>query len=138
MPSTTSRHRFASLPLRPIISSIAVTAIFLTSTAAPAGGDHSPKHGGVVAAGKAADYELVVKADGVRLYVSDHGKPMDLSKAAAKVTVLTGADKQQFDLKPAGNRLEAPGPVTVRPGATAVAVVTNQNKTLGTAQFKLP
>lgn len=35
----------------------------------------------------------MAKPDALHLYVSDHGKPMDLSKASAKVTLLAGAEK---------------------------------------------
>lgn len=102
-----------------------------------AGHDHSATHGGVFVAGKEADYELVAKPDVIRLFVSDHGKPMDLSKAAAKVTLLSGSDKQEVELKPAGGALEAKGAFKVAPGTKVVAVVSNNGKTLGTARFAL-
>ncbi|MCR5882164.1 hypothetical protein LRS03_04525 [Rhizobacter sp. J219] len=99
--------------------------------------DHSAKHGGVFVEGKEADYELVAKPDLIRLYVNDHGKPMDVSKGSAKVTLLSGSDKQEVELKPAGAALEAKGAFKVGPGTKAVAVVTNAGKTLGTARFTL-
>ena len=95
--------------------------------------DHTPRHGGLVAPGKEADFELVAKPDTLQLYLSDHGKPMDLSKASAKVTLLADAEKTEVELKPAGDKLEA----KVAAGTKAVAVVTNSGKTLGTARFTL-
>jgi hypothetical protein len=99
--------------------------------------DHAPKHGGVMVPGKEADYELVATADVIRLYVTDHGKPMELSKASAKLTLLSGADKQEVELKPASGMLEAKGAFKVGPGTRAVAVISNGGKTLGTARFAL-
>lgn len=99
--------------------------------------DHAPQHGGLVAPGKAADFELVAKRDVLHLYLSDHGKPMEVSKASAKVTLLAGAEKAEVELKPAGDKLEAKGSFNVSAGTKVVAVVTNAGKTLGTARFTL-
>jgi hypothetical protein len=99
--------------------------------------DHAPRHGGVVAPGKEADFELVARPDALQLYMSDHGKPMDPSRAAAKLTLLAGAEKTEVELKPAGDKLEAKGSFKVAAGTKAVAVVTNAGKTLGTARFTL-
>jgi hypothetical protein len=98
---------------------------------------HDPAHGGIVAAAKEADYELVAQADVLQLYVSDHGKARDLSRASAKLTLLAGKDKQEAQLLPAGDRLEARGAFKVAPGTKVVAVVTDGGKALGTARFTL-
>jgi hypothetical protein len=98
---------------------------------------HAAQHGGVFVEGKEADYELVAKPELIQLYVADHGKPLDLSKASAKVTLLNGAEKQEVELKPAAGKLEASGTFKVGAGTKAVAVVTNAGKTLGTARFTL-
>jgi hypothetical protein len=69
----------------------------------------------VVAEAKDIDFELVAKPDSLRLYVRDHGKPVEVgnskAKAKAKLTLLGGGAKQEVALKPAGDRLEATGPV---------------------------
>jgi hypothetical protein len=98
--------------------------------------DHKPLHGGVVAEVKDVDYELVAKPSTIQIYVRDHGKPVDLSKATAKVTLLTGTAKQEVELKPAGDRLEAGGSFRVGAGTKAVAVVTINGKP-ATARFTL-
>jgi hypothetical protein len=116
---------------------IATAAIaFALAGAAHAAGshDHSPKHGGVVTEVKDIDYELVAKPAAIQLYLRDHGKPVDLSKATAKVTLLTGTEKQEVELKPAGDKLEATGTFKVGPGTKAVAVVTVNGKP-ATARF---
>lgn len=85
------------------------------------GHDHKPLHGGVVAEVKDIDYELVAKPDVLQLHVRDHGKALDVSGATAKVTLLSGKDRQGVELKPAGNRLEAKGGINVAAGTKAVA-----------------
>ena len=124
-------------------TTIAALALAFAGAACAAGNhghghahEHRPAHGGVVAEVRNMDYELVARPDGVQLYVSDHGKPADVSKASAKVTLLTGADKQEVELQPAGDRLEASGSFKVGPGTKAVAVVTIQGKP-ATARFTL-
>jgi len=93
-----------------------------------AGDDHKPLHGGVVTATKLMDYELVAKPTVIHLYLRDHGKAADVSKAIAKLTLLTGTEKQEVELKPAGDKLEATGSFKVGPGTKAVAVVTVAGK----------
>jgi hypothetical protein len=115
----------------------AAIALVLASTAHASGAhDHSPKHGGVVTEVKDMDYELVAKSSVVQLYLRDHGKKVDIAKATAKVTLLTGAEKQEVELKPAGDKLEATGSFKVGPGTKAVAVVTVAGKP-STARFTL-
>jgi hypothetical protein len=100
------------------------------------GHEHKPLHGGVVVEVKDMDYELVVKPDAIRLHVRDHGKPVDVSKATAKVTLLAGSDKQEVDLKPTGDKLEAKGSFRVVAGAKAVAQYSANGKT-ATVRFVL-
>ena len=98
--------------------------------------EHQPMHGGVVVEVKDMDYELVAKATAIQLYQRDHGKPADVSKATAKITLLTGTEKQEVELKPAGDKFEATGTFKVGPGTKAVAVVTVAGKP-ATARFTL-
>jgi hypothetical protein len=115
----------------------AAIALVLASTAHASGAhDHSPKHGGVVTEVKDMDYELVAKSNAIQLYLRDHGKKVDMSKATAKVTLLTGAEKQEVELKPTGDKLETTGSFKVGPGTKAVAVVTVNGKP-STARFTL-
>lgn len=121
---------------------IAAVLLSLASGAFAAGGhkhahEHESLHGGVVVEAKDIDYELVVKPDTLQLFLRDHGKPMDVAKASAKVTLLAGTDKQEVTLTPAGDKLEAKGTFKLTAGAKAVAVVTNNGKTLGTVRFPL-
>ncbi len=102
-----------------------------------AGDDHKPMHGGVVTATKVMDYELVAEPTMIQLYLRDHGKAADVSKATAKITLLTGTEKQEVELKPVGDKLEATGTFKVGPGTKVVAVVTIAGKPAGTVRFAL-
>jgi hypothetical protein len=59
-----------------------------------------------------------------------------VSQGQREVTLLTGTEKQEVDLKPAGDKLEATGSFKVGPGTKAVAVVTINGKA-ATARFTL-
>jgi hypothetical protein len=98
--------------------------------------EHKPLHGGVLVEVRGMDYELVAKPAVIQLYLRDHGKPADVSKASAKVTLLTGTEKQEIELKPAGDKLQATGTFNVGAGTKAVAVVTVAGKPV-TARFAL-
>lgn len=120
------------------VAALAALYAGLAGNAAHAGDDHhKPTKGGVFAAGKEADYELVARPALLQLYVSDHGKPRDVAKASARLTLLAGTEKQEVELKPAGDRLEAAGSFKVGVGTKVVAVVSDGGKVLGTARFTL-
>ncbi len=122
---------------------LAAIAMTLATTAFAAGDkhghthEHKPMHGGVVVEVKDIDYELVAKPTAIQLHLRDHGKPTDLSKASAKLTLLSGAEKQEVELKPAGDKLEATGAFKVGPGTKVVALVTIAGKPAGTVRFAL-
>ncbi len=98
--------------------------------------EHKPLHGGVVVEVKDIDYELVAKPTVIQLHLRDHGKPADVSKATAKVTMLSGTEKQEVELKPAGDKLEASGNFKVGAGTKAVAVVSVAGKA-ATVRFSI-
>lgn len=122
---------------------IALAALTLgiaaTPTAFAAGNhDHSPKHGGVVAEGKAFDAELVAKPDLITVHFSDHGKPMMTKGAKGKITLLTGADKTEVELMPAGDsRMEAKGKFNLSAGTKAVAEITLEGRKPSTVRFAI-
>ena len=99
--------------------------------------EHKPLHGGLVVEVKDMDYELVAKPTVIQLHLRDHGKPSDVAKASAKLTLLSGAEKQEVELKPAGDKLEATGTFKVGPGTKVVAMVTIAGKPAGTVRFAL-
>lgn len=98
---------------------------------------HKPMHGGVVAEVKDIDYELVAKPTVIQLHLRDHGKPADISKATAKLTLLSGTEKQEVELKPAGDKLESLGTFKVGPDTKVLALVTVAGKPASTVRFAL-
>jgi len=118
---------------------LAASLVVTTGTALAHGDEHAhtPLHGGVVTEVKDMDYELVAKPGVVKLYLRDHGKPADVAKASAKLTLLAGTDKQDVELKPAGDRLEAAGSFKTAAGTKAVVVVRIDGKPASTARFTL-
>lgn len=86
--------------------------------------DVKPTKGGVVSVVRDVAYELVATSDSIAIYVTDHGKAVDLKGASAKVTVLTAADKVDVALAPAGDRLQAKGSFKVGAGTKVAAQVT--------------
>ena len=130
-------HRIATL--------VAISTALLALPAAAADGKHAtgdhhkPKYGGVVQEVKEVQYELVAKADSIAIFVEDHGKKVDTKGATAKVTLLTGKDKSEATLVPAGeNKLEAKGKFDVKSGTKMVSVVTLAGKSGVTARFVVP
>lgn len=114
------------------MNKLKIAAAFFLLAAGPAWSssshDHKPLHGGIVAETREMDFELVAKPDLLQLYLRDHGKPVDISKATGKLTLLVGTEKQEVKLQPAGNRLEAKGQFKVPAGAKAVAQVSVAGK----------
>ena len=122
---------------------LATLALALAGSAFAAGDkhdhahEHKPLHGGVVVAVKDMDYELVAKPTLIQLHLRDHGKPADVSRASAKLTLLTGTEKQQVELKPVGDRLEAAGSFKLAAGTKVVAVISGAGPAQSTARFTL-
>lgn len=120
---------------------LAAFAFSMSGLAFAAGGhDHGherkPLHGGVVSEVKDVDYELVVKPDLIQLHLRDHGKAVDVSKTNAKLTILVGTDKQEIELKPAGQALEASGSFKLA-NSKIVALVSVPGKAPATVRFVL-
>ena len=122
-----------------LIQFFAALALATTATAFAAE-DHShaikPLHGGTVVVVKDVEFELVAKPGVLQLHLRDHGKPVDVSQASAKLTLLAGADKQEVELKPAGDKLEAKGSFKLVANTKVVAIVSLAGKS-STARFVL-
>lgn len=127
------------LTLAPALALALASCLALSSGAAMAAGehDHVAKFGGVVVETKVGDLEIVAKPDALQIYVSDHGKPMKLDGAKAKVTLLNGTEKSEAVLAPAGDKLEAKGAFKVGKGTKGIAVVTLAGKPPATARFSV-
>lgn len=119
---------------------LVATLVLAVSATAYAAEDHGhqikPLQGGVVSVVKDIEYELVAKPDTLQLHLRDHGKPVDVSQASAKLTLLAGSDKQEVELKPVGDKLEAKGGFKVAANTKVLAVVALAGKS-STARFVL-
>ena len=126
--------------MKPIHLITAITLSMSGHAFAAAGHDHGHEHqslhGGVVTEVKDMDYELVTKPEVIQLHLRDHGKPVDVANASAKLTILLGTEKQEIELKPAGQWLEAKGNFKVD-GGKAVALVSFKGKSPVSVRFML-
>lgn len=95
-----------------------------------------PAHGGVIVEAKDIDVELVAKSDILAIYLSDHGKPLSSEGGNAKLTILNGSDKKEYELLPVGGRFELKGAFSVPKGSKAIAVIRLKSKVI-TARFNL-
>jgi hypothetical protein len=118
---------------------LAALALALATTGAIAEDKHEVKalHGGLVMEANHLDYELVVKADTIALYVRDHGKPVDLKGASGKLTLLAGSAKTEATLAPVGDKLEAKGSFPAAAGTKVVATVALAGKKAANLRFTL-
>ncbi len=96
-----------------------------------------PQFGGIVALQKDLEFELVVKPGVATLHVMDHGKPIALDGASAKLTVLSGTTKTDLPMTVTGNRFEAKGDAAHAKGTKAVATVVLPKKGTITARFEV-
>ena len=96
---------------RNLLSITALLCALSLPTAALAHAEHGqPQFGGVVAEAGEAQFEIVGKDGKLVVHVTNHGAPLDTVGATGKLTVLSGTNKQDIQLKPAGgNRLEGAG-----------------------------
>jgi hypothetical protein len=120
---------------------VAALALSLSGLAYAAGAhdhshDHQALHGGVVTEVKDVDYELVARPDLLQLYLRDHGKPVDVAKASAKLTILVGTEKQEVVLQAVGTRFEAQGSYKIA-GGKAIALVSLPGKAPAAVRFTL-
>ena len=98
--------------------------------------EHQPLHGGIVTEVADIDYELVAQPDTLTLHLRDHGKPLALDGASAKLTLLNGSEKTEATLSPAGDgKLQAKGSFKVAPGTKVVALVTVPGKKAANVRF---
>ena len=109
---------------------------FISPVHAGAGHELKPMHGGVIVEVKDIDIELVAKADSLSMYLTDHGKPIPLDGGTAKLTILIGSEKKDFELLPNEGKLEVKGNFTIPKGAKAIAVIKIKAKVI-TARFNL-
>ncbi len=126
------------MKLKSILIATLFCSSFATGVFAAGNHDHTAKHGGIVAEGKEFDAELVAKPDLITVHIGDHGKPLSTKGARGKITLLSGSEKTDAELTPAGDsRMEAKGKFNVNKGTKVVIVVTLEGKRSGTVRFEM-
>jgi len=112
--------------MKVLISVLAIAlsgATFAAEKSAHAHND-KPLHGGQVVEVNDMDFELVSTAEAIALYVRDHGKPVSLLGATAKLTMLSGSEKTELTLTAgADGKLQASQTKKLAAGTKVVAVV---------------
>lgn len=96
-------------------------------------------HGGQLRMAGPHHYELVVQADGLDVYVTDHaGTASDIKGASATATVINGKTKTSVTLAPAGgNRLHGAGTFDPKARTKAVLSVSLPGQDAVQARFDL-
>ncbi|BEI42165.1 hypothetical protein [Polynucleobacter sp. HIN10] len=122
------------MKIKVLITSL-LLSVFGFAHAGP-GHELKPAHGGVIVEAKDIDVELVAKSDILAIYLSDHGKPLSSEGGNAKLTILNGSDKKEYELLPVGGRFELKGAFSVPKGSKAIAVIRLKSKVI-TARFNL-
>ena len=98
-------------------------------------GDATPKYGGIMQMVDDMSFEIVVKGDTAALYLGDHGEKVNTANMTGKLTVLSGTNKSESKLEPAGgHKLEAKG-VKIAKGDKVIALVTSADKKTSSVRF---
>lgn len=119
------------------VVSAAVFGLAFISGSALAHGAAQARHGGIVQTANDISFELVPRASGAALHLSDHDKPVDASKLSGRLMVLNGGQKSEAPLKPAGaDKLEANG-IAVAPGSKVVAAIDGLARQTVTVRFSV-
>jgi len=123
------------MKLKQYIPLAAMTLALLSLNPAMAHGGAKPTHGGIVQVANDVSFELVADADGVTIYLMDHGRPMASKGTTGKLTVLQGSNKTEAEIQEAGdNKLRAAGVKLVK-GDKLVAVLNNVEGKSTTVRF---
>jgi hypothetical protein len=121
--------------MKKTLSALLFGACLATTPAVSAHTVLEGNHGGILRFAADLSFELVVQPDGAILYVEDHGKPVPSEGMSGKLLLVTGLEKSEAELKPAGaNRLQARG-VRLETGTQAVAVLITAAKKPITVRF---
>lgn len=96
----------------------------LSSGPAAAHGNTKPLHGGIVQMVGEMSFELVVRPEGVEVYLVDDGEDVGTGGLDAKITIARdGATTEAPLASGGGNRLVGPG-VKAPPGSRVTVIVT--------------
>lgn len=121
--------------------SVLVLALLFSQGAFAHGDEHldtqTAPHGGQLRTVQQYNYELVVKADEVSVYVTDHdGKKFDTRGATGTATLLSGKSKTSVKLMPAGdNQMKGSGKFELAPDMKVVVSIALAGQTALQGRF---
>lgn len=111
-------------------------AITLTTTGQALAHGAKANHGGIVQSANDLSFELVVRSDKATIYVEDHGEEKSTVGAVGKLTILSGTEKAETLLEPAGsNQMTTKGEVKLPKGTKVIATITFANKNVVNVRF---
>jgi hypothetical protein len=99
--------------------------------------DAKASHGGVATVIKDVNYELVARPDVITLYVTDHGKPVNLTGASAKLTLLSTSKQEEVMMTPTSDALQIEGAFNVAAGTKVIAHVTLKGEPVRQVRFSI-
>lgn len=126
--------------LRLMVIRVAAVAVLAPALIAPLAAHEThgkPQFGGIVVQSKDYELELVLKAGLATLHVTEHGKPVPLTGASAKVTLLAGTAKSDLTMTLKEGRFEAGGDIAHAKGTKATAAVVIPGKGTYTGRFEV-
>jgi len=101
-------------------------------------GSSKPEHGGVVQLAGETLLELVVRPDGVALYLKDDDDEVASADVTAKLTIVSKGTKTEVPMQAAaGNKLEAKGLKVVSGSKVSVLVVNKSTQAKVGATFSV-
>lgn len=98
--------------------------------------DTKPLYEGKVSVIKDVDIELVAKSNELKVYLRDHGKPLEVKRGSAKVTLLHGGATKDYELALKGGHFELTGNFQVPKDTKAIVIVQLNDKAI-TARYTL-
>lgn len=121
--------------IRKFFSSLLISTALLLSHTALAHGPEDAQYGGIVEAAHDLSFELVQEANGVAVYIMDHGEEYDAESLSGKLTILAAGKRSEFAVRSAGvNKLVATG-VRLEKGARVVLALTAADDSAMTVRF---
>ena len=121
--------------MKKLLMMLALGAATIACGSALAHGDAPPQYGGIMQMVDDMSFELVVKGDTAALYLGDHGEKVPTANMTGKLTVLSGTNKSEAKLEPAGgHKLEAKG-VKIAKGDKIIALMTSTDKKTTSVRF---
>ena len=121
--------------MKKLLMMLALGATTLACGPVIAHGDGKPQYSGILQMVDDMSFELVVRADSAELYLGDHGEKVPTANMTGKLTVLSGTNKSEAKLEPAGGHKFEARAVKIAKGDKVIALVTSADKKTTSVRF---